>query len=532
MRITALIARQRLPILGLAFALVPVAAFVAPLAAQPPNLEAAKFVPNNAALEDRVGIAIAADGDTLVVGASEGYPPGAAAGGVTGPGYVAVFQRTGSEWSSSVEIAILTASDGQDGDRFGDAVAIHDDMIVVGAWQEGSAGAAYVFMRPATGWQSATETVKLVATNPPVPGILEFGTSVAVSPEIVAVGAARDGTYGGAVYVFERDATGAVNTTESARLASSFGSGERIHLGRQVAVQGDTVVAAASAVLSAPGGVYVFEKPSTGWADATETVRLVGSGGFDRAESVALDGDTLVFGANDDVFVFERPPTGWVDATEVAVLSAPRESFFNTFGRWLSCEGDTVVVGLRFGRARRYEAWIFEKPSTGWQSTDRGTRLVARETSVADEFGISIAVDDGVVFVGAPTSGVGGAFAFVAPTEFPGSGCGAPAMALSGSTRIGNWLRVSPPCAEGATFWGLFLGVPPTRPTPVLRAVCGDGLCRLACRPMLLLPASAREVGIQNDPALIGSTLCMQGACAVPDGCLTITDRVDVVVTR
>jgi len=88
---------------------------------------------------------VAIDEDTLVVGA----PYDADMGTDSGSAYV--FMRSGSTWS---EQAKLTASDGAEGDRFGFAVAIDGDTIVVAADLENengtNSGAAYVFTRSGT----------------------------------------------------------------------------------------------------------------------------------------------------------------------------------------------------------------------------------------------------------------------------------------------------------------------------------------------------------------------------------------------
>ena len=51
------------------------------------------------------------------------------------------------------------------------------------------------------------------------------------------------------------------------------------------------------------GSAYVFTKPATGWADATETAKLTASDGTAGSRfgvSVDVDGDTVVVGARLD----------------------------------------------------------------------------------------------------------------------------------------------------------------------------------------------------------------------------------------
>ncbi|MEW6746863.1 MAG: hypothetical protein AB1486_29350 [Planctomycetota bacterium] len=81
------------------------------------------------------------DGDTAVAGA----PNMAPAGGVI------VFERRSGIWAAS---AILTASDGQPDDAFGESLAIDNDVIAIGAPERGyrHPGAVYVFRRGDSGW--------------------------------------------------------------------------------------------------------------------------------------------------------------------------------------------------------------------------------------------------------------------------------------------------------------------------------------------------------------------------------------------
>jgi hypothetical protein len=145
-----------------------------------------------------LGISVAISGDTLVAGAPYAQPAAAY-----------VFVKPASGWADTTTFAAkLTASDGVTDDGFGSSVAILGDTVVVGATQFniGSKGAAYVFVKPASGWKSTSAfTAKLTASG----GFNSdaFGSQVAISANTIFVGAsdARVGANAGqgAVYVFE-----------------------------------------------------------------------------------------------------------------------------------------------------------------------------------------------------------------------------------------------------------------------------------------------------------------------------------------
>ncbi len=134
------------------------------------------------------GFAVDLDGDFAVVGSEA----------ETGTGAAYVYQRTGSEWQPT---AVLKANGGAEGDRFGTAVAISGNVIVVGAKGhdgDGSeSGAAYVFSRSGSDWAQQTKLA-----SPSAAAGARFGTAVAIDGPRLAVGsvnAAGNGT----VTVFE-----------------------------------------------------------------------------------------------------------------------------------------------------------------------------------------------------------------------------------------------------------------------------------------------------------------------------------------
>ncbi|MGH9935166.1 MAG: FG-GAP repeat protein [Blastocatellia bacterium] len=96
-------------------------------------------------IEDGFGVRVGISGETIVVGA-----PAVGQSGRPEPGAVYIFARNGTSWPQRQKI---TADDGFGGDRFGFALAISGETIVVGAQNalgaDGFAqGAAYVFATP------------------------------------------------------------------------------------------------------------------------------------------------------------------------------------------------------------------------------------------------------------------------------------------------------------------------------------------------------------------------------------------------
>lgn len=269
--------------------------------------ETTKLTASDAASGDLFGYAVAIDGDTVVVGAFEDDDHGQDSGSVY------LFEKPVTGWPASMtETSKLGASDGAAGDYLGRSVAISGDTVVSGAPEDDDngdrSGSVYLFEMPGTGWpESMTETSKLTASDGAEWDRL--GGSVSISGETVVAGAENDADSGfgtGSAYLFEQPGSGWPGSmTETANLTASDGAAED-WFGHAVAVSGDTVVAGAfydDDKGGNSGSVYVFEEPELGWANMTETFKLIASDGaaddqFGRAVSISRR--TVVVGAEID----------------------------------------------------------------------------------------------------------------------------------------------------------------------------------------------------------------------------------------
>lgn len=365
-----------------------------------------KLTASDGGASDLFGIMVAVSGDTAVVGAPH------KAGSVSPmQGAAYVFTRSGGTWT---EQAKLVPSDGGAGDRFGQAVAISGDTIVVGSFWHNvgvnpDQGAAYVFTRSEGTW---TEQAKLTASDGRVGD--QFGFSVAVSGDTALVGAATQSTISenpnqGAAYVFTR-AGG--TWAEQAKLTASDAS-EEDHFGERVALSGDTALVGAPGDNiggnTGQGSAYVFARTGGSW---TEQAKLTASDG--TAEDafgfwVAVSGDTAAVGAmNDDAgagakqgsaYVFTRAAQGWV---EQAKLTASDGAAGDAFARSVALSGDKVVVGAQSddvdGQEGQGSAYVFTRNEGKWSEQ---SKLVAPDGAATDTFGASVGVSGDTVIVGA-----------------------------------------------------------------------------------------------------------------------------------
>ena len=134
------------------------------------------------------------DGDTIVIGAPyhDYDDPDDNTNDVSNSGaaYVFIKPATGG-WASTSTAAKLTASERAENDQFGFSVAVDGNTVVVGADQDDSnRGSAYVFTEPQGGWTDTEGTDPLTAYDRS--GNDRFGNFVAVDGDTVLVGAVGD----------------------------------------------------------------------------------------------------------------------------------------------------------------------------------------------------------------------------------------------------------------------------------------------------------------------------------------------------
>jgi hypothetical protein len=379
-----------------------------------PLVQLAELTASNGQREDMLGYSVAVSGNTVVIGA-----PGVN----SGQGAAYIFVKPASGWSNMTQTAELTASDGAASDEFGYSVAIAGDTVVVGAYgvaigsNRYNQGAAYVFVEPAGGWKDTTQTAKLTASN----GAKDdwFGASVSISRNTIAIGAAyaKNDSYDGAVYVFVKPASGWRTTSKfNAELTPLNGTafGE---CGMSTAISGDTVVAGAQGATVGSnlyqGAVYVFVKPEGGWAgrltSVAELTAADGQIGDRLGQAVAVSGDTVVGGAyqNDTArgaaYVFVKPGGGWSTMTQTAKLTASDGAAYDWFGYSVAITGNAVVVGASDASNFQGKAYVYVKPTSGWETTSKfRAELIAGDESVDNTFGISVAISGSTVVIGSP----------------------------------------------------------------------------------------------------------------------------------
>jgi hypothetical protein len=242
--------------------------------------EQAKCTASDAATTGNTGFgySVAIDGDTIVVGTYGG------AGAY-------VFKWNGSSWAEQAKLI--------DSSSAGGAVAIDGTTIVVGdRWDDNErgnrAGAAYVFVWDGSAW---SQQAKLIASD----GVLmnRFGGAVAIEGNTLVV-ATDPFSHERAAYVFTRAGT---SWTEQTKLTDS--GGDPLDYNHpSVSISGDTIVIGAdgwgAAGQNVPGKTHIFQRNGTTWSEMQVLSSSDGEAGDSFGESVAVDGTRVVIGADQD----------------------------------------------------------------------------------------------------------------------------------------------------------------------------------------------------------------------------------------
>lgn len=349
----------------------------------------ARLQPENAPPGAQFGAAVALHGGYAVVGA----PDDDGISAQSGAAYV--FALDGSAtWK-------LAASDGTSNDRFGRAVAIDGDVVVVGA-----ANAVYVFRL------TESNTWVEEATIPGSCGQGDFGAAVAVSGDRMLVGSPLIGCLGtstkGYVFFYRHVGDG------DWQLELSFNTrynpaGD--YFGAAVDLDGDT------AVVGAPGWgqVFVYTHDGALWQQSTVIADpLWGSGRWFGA-AVAIHADSLIVGAPLDgelgqaagaAYAFHRTPAGWTPEGKLLppMTDPPQAVTGSRFGSSVDVSGDFVVVGAPESDAgqdveQAGTAVLFAWDGTSWKFD---MELDVTDAAPSDRLGTDVAVDNSVILAGAP----------------------------------------------------------------------------------------------------------------------------------
>ncbi len=237
------------------------------------------------------GYSLAADGNFIFVGEVKAKNPN---GDVVGA--VHVFENTGATtWLLRTSI-YGTQLDGTLGRRFGHAIAISGNTLVIGAPKENeaaftTAGAVYVYTGSAASW---TLQSRITAAAGDIGSDDELGAAVDIDGDVIIAGGSRDdkvvGLDAGSAYIFTRSGA---SWSQSAKLLSSgattgnlFGTAVSISAGE--ALVGAYCEPNGANACTGPGSVESFRRTDVGnWIAVQRLVAPDGLNGEGFGSAVA-----------------------------------------------------------------------------------------------------------------------------------------------------------------------------------------------------------------------------------------------------
>jgi hypothetical protein len=251
------------------------------------------------------------------------------------------------------------------------------------------------------------ETAKLL----PADGALEdyFGHAVAVSGSIAVIGMQYDDDQGensGAAYVFHFDGNAWV---QQAKLLPADGETSD-KFGVSVAIDGDTIIIGAeedddSAVNA--GSAYVFRFDGSSWVQQAKLLASDGDTDALFGHSVAISGETALIGTSGherlnrytgSAYVFRRDGSSWV---QQAKLVASDGAEADLFGVTVDLDGDTAVIGAPYDDVVDRDsgsAYVFYFNGTNWVQQQK---IVPADGAKLDSFGAAVAVSGNHLLAGA-----------------------------------------------------------------------------------------------------------------------------------
>jgi hypothetical protein len=265
----------------------------------------------------------------------------------------------------------------------------------------------------------------------------KFGSSIALEGDTALIGAtgrnnSSTGDYAGSAYVFTRSGD---TWSQQSELTADDGDSSN-QFGDSIALADSTAVIGApkddNSNGEAAGSAHVFTRSGDTWSHQGKLIAPDGDSNDDFGRSVALKGDTAVIGApGDDIpdaedntpdrdagsaYVFTRSGDSWSPDGKFIAYDKDSGDFF---GVSVALGDDTVVIGATGVSSSNGNyaggAYVFTRSDGTWS---RQSKLTANDREGYDQFGDPVAVAGDTAVIGVPRDnnangqGAGSAYVF------------------------------------------------------------------------------------------------------------------------
>ena len=365
------------------------------LSATSVQYETQKILASDGAAGDNLGKSVSIDGDYSIVGANGDDFNG------DNSGSAYIYYNNGTNW---VEQQKLTASDSNNGDEFGSAVAISGNYAIIGSSYDDdngeNSGSAYIFFNNGTNW---VEQQKLTASDSNNGD--EFGSAVAISGNYAIIGSSYDddnGENSGSAYIFFNNGTSWV---EQQKLTASDGTvGD--DFGFSVSISGNYALIGSNYDDyngEHSGSAYVFYNNGNSWVEQQKLTASDGAANDDFGFSVSISNSLAIVGAPAATFitgaayVFYYNGVTWVEQQK---LTASDGEGFDCFGISTSIYNNYAIAGAHspMNTIKSSSAYIFHYDGSYWIEQQK---LITSDGIPQDDFGYSVSISDSISVIGA-----------------------------------------------------------------------------------------------------------------------------------
>lgn len=289
------------------------------------------------------------------------------------------------------------------GSRFGQDVAISNDIAVVGASEEfdqvSSAGAGYIYRNVNGNWQ---REARLTLDNKT--SFDRFGWSVAASGNVAVVGSNGSGQNVVGIYQFDGGRWNETTILRQTREGTSA-------FGGNVAASGDVVLVGApsSTVDGAPGAgsAFIYRFNGATWQEEAALSLDVSREFANFGAGVAIHGDLAVVGAPEPFFgssqgsvhVYRFDGSSWVFD---ALLTPDGDRTGDSFGVRVAVSANTIIVGSPRDDSNGEDAgsaYVFRFNGTEWSQE---ARITPSDGGSFEFFGSDVALADDVAIISSP----------------------------------------------------------------------------------------------------------------------------------
>jgi hypothetical protein len=238
-----------------------------------------------------------------------------------------------------------------------------------------------------------------------------FGFAVAISADVMAVGAPNDddeGTNSGSVYLYQIQEN-SLDWVLLKKLVTNDGENQDI-FGASIDLDEDTLVVGAPGA-NIEGGTYVYQRNRGGPNNWGQTIKISPDGnGFNRfgvTVTVAVSKDSLVVSTlnRQAAYLYERNLGGNDSWNLSKTLEHPDSNAGNSFASTVSIYDDIVIVGEP-GSGDFFDgaAFIYNRNQGGSENWGHIKTLESdgNHTNGESRFGTAIDIDGDTIIVGAP----------------------------------------------------------------------------------------------------------------------------------